>query len=322
VAGADGLLTGVSVVVPLYNEAATVARLLAALAAQTRPPDEAVLVDAGSTDGTAARAAAVPTPFTVRMLRRGRLNPGEARNEGIASAAHEWIALTDGGIRPEPPWLEELLAARGTNADVVFGSYEPVCDTRFRMCAALAYVSPRSATGIRGPVVASLLIRKTAFDAVGRFPSHRAAEDLVFVERLLAGSFQVAYAPRAVVHWETAPSVRSTFRRFALYSAANLAAGRGRFWHLGLARQYVLLLALIGLGYSAGAGAWSGLGLVAALGARALKAGWQKRGQLPFPTFDPGLLAGAAGLLFVVDLATLWGATAWFVRGRPATLER
>jgi glycosyltransferase involved in cell wall biosynthesis len=312
----------VSVVVPLYNEEATVGRLLTALATQTRLPDEAILVDAGSTDRTAEIVRTFPVPFRVRLLERGRLNPGEARNEGIALAAHEWVAFTDGGIQPEPSWLHELLAAAGNGADVVFGSYEPVCDTPFRMCAALAYVSPRAVTGIRGPIVASLLIRQGVIAAVGEFPPHRAAEDLIFMERILAGPFRVAFAPRAVVHWETAPTVRSTFRRFALYSAANLAASRGRFWHLGLARQYALLLALLLLAYGAGAGAWSFLALPAGLAARTLKVTWPKRGQLPFRRFGPALLAGAAGVLLLVDAATWWGAAAWYLKGCPAANER
>jgi hypothetical protein len=159
------------------------------------------------------------------------------------------------------------------------------------------------------------------FDAVGRFPPHRAAEDLIFMEKISEGPFRVAFAPRAVVRWETAPQVRSTFRRFALYSASNLEAGRGRFWHLGVARQYAVVLALLLLGYAAGAGIWSWLALPAALSARAFKAAWQKRGQLPFDTLDPFLLIGAMGVLLVLDAATLWGAAAWYLRGKAAAIQ-
>jgi hypothetical protein len=64
-------------------------------------------------------------------------------------------------------------------------------------------------------------------DAVGGFPPHRASEDLVFIEALIRGGHRVAYAPSAVVHWQTAPHAAATFRRFALYSQVNLEAGRG-----------------------------------------------------------------------------------------------
>ena len=308
----------VSLIIPLYNEEATVDRLLSSIAGQALLPAEVLCVDAGSADATAERIAGFKAPFPLRLVRRGRLNPGEARNEGVRLAANEWLAFTDAGITLDPLWLARLVGAARPGVDVVFGSYEPVCDTFFRRCAALAYVAPYAREGIRGPFVASMALTRQSFDRAGGFPSSRASEDLVFLERLRALPLCFAFAPTAVVHWQTAPGPLATFRRFAVYSEANLSAGRGRFWHRGLLRQYVVVSAVLASG-----GLWFGtasLGVVPAwLLARATRAAWSKRNSLPFPTGRPSHLLGAAALLTLIDAATFVGALRFWVRRRSTS---
>jgi glycosyltransferase involved in cell wall biosynthesis len=305
-----------SVVVPLHNEEQSVGALLQSLIEQRRQPDEVVIVDAGSQDRTSAIVESYPTPFPLVLLRRGVLFPGSARNEGVLHATHEWIGFTDGGIVLHPDWLAELLAAAfASSVDVVFGTCEPVCRTRFEECAALAYVTPRQPDGLRPPFIASCLVKRSVFEEIGGFPPHRAAEDLIFIERLLKGPYRKAKTAKAVVYWQLASSVTATFRRFSLYSLHNLLAERGRFWHLGLARQYVFVLAVLALGATLGFGTVALLVVPAWFLARALKAAWTNRHSLPFSGFHPGRLLGVAGLLSVIDLATLAG-TARFVKER------
>ncbi|HEX7834910.1 MAG TPA: glycosyltransferase family 2 protein, partial [Pseudolysinimonas sp.] len=88
-------------------------RTLPALAAQTRRPDDFVLVDAASSDGSAARlAAAGPTRFVTAPA----LAFGPAVNHGLRAMApvespDEWIWLLTADTAPEPHALERLLAA-------------------------------------------------------------------------------------------------------------------------------------------------------------------------------------------------------------------
>ena len=310
----------ISLVVPLRDEQATVSALLESVARQRRPPDELVVVDAGSTDGTGEIVSTHPLPFPMRLVREGPLFPGSARNSGADAAAHAWLAFTDGGVRLDEAWLSELdSAARAAAADVVFGSYDPVCDTFFRRCAALAYVPGPGAQGIRGPSVASMALTREAFTRAGRFPPFRAAEDLIFMERLGALSLRVAYAPRAVVHWQLAPNARRTFARFALYSEHNLRAGRGRYWHRGVLRHYVLMAATMVGAVLCGAGAWA-LGVFPLWQiARAARSAWQKRAAFDFNPLGPRYVLGAAGLLTLIDAATLAGAIRWWGRGTPSS---
>jgi glycosyltransferase involved in cell wall biosynthesis len=308
----------VSLIVPLRNESATVVPLLESIRGQDRLPDELVAVDAGSEDDTAALVTTFTAPMPVRLLRTEGLYPGLARNAGAAAAAHAWLAFTDAGVRLAPPWLEALVSgAKAEGADVVFGSFEPICDTFLRRSAAVAYVPRRGPRGIRGPSVASMALTKEAFERAGRFPAFRAAEDLIFIERLLALPLRVAYAPGAVVHWELAPSVGRTFRRFALYSEHNLRAGLERHWHHGVLRHYLLIALVTGGLVVAGAGLWALVAYPLWQVGRAVRSAWQKRGTFAFRTLDPRHVFGAAALLCVIDAATLAGAVAWLRQGRP-----
>jgi glycosyltransferase involved in cell wall biosynthesis len=321
-AGHDAGAPRISVIVPLYNEEATALALLESLAAQSRPPDEVICVDAGSTDRTAEIVSGFRAAFPVRTLDGGRLYPGEARNEGVRHASHEWIAFIDGGIRADPRWLESLVAPlTGQEVDVVFGSMDVVCDTWFRECAAIAYVSGRTADGLRGHFIASTLLRRATFERVGGFPPYRAAEDLAFFDSLLAASPRVVAAPAAVVRWQIAPGPLSTFRRFELYSQHNLRAGRGRFWHRRLAIQHAAVAVMIVAAWMAGAGPLALLLLPALWLARAGKSAWQKRGSFPFATLDPRRVVGAAGVHMILDVATLAGAIRYWL-GLPSREEK
>jgi hypothetical protein len=186
-----------------------------------------------------------------------------------------------------------------------------VCDGPFTRAAAVAYVPAADTQGFRGPSVASLALTREAFSRAGGFPEYRAAEDLVFLERLQATARGIARAPRALVYWRLAPDTRRTFGRFALYSEHNLRAGRGRDWHAGVLRHYAAM-AILGAGAAAaGAGAWALAVAPLWQVARAARSAWIKRRGLPFPTLAPGTILGAAALLCVIDLATLAGAIRW-----------
>jgi glycosyltransferase involved in cell wall biosynthesis len=309
----------VSLIVPLRDEEATVVALLESVAQQERRPDELVVVDAGSSDRTGDLVASYPAPMPTRLVREGELFPGRARNVGAEVAAHPWLAFTDGGVRLDRAWLSELVLHAGDGAaDVVFGSYDPVCDTFFRRCAAVAYVPAPGAHGVRGPSVASMALTREAFERAGRFPPFRAAEDLIFMERLFALPLRVAYAPRAVVRWQLAPDAGRTFRRFALYSEHNLRAGRGRYWHRGVLRHYVLMAVVATAIVLGGGGAWALATYPFWLFARAGRSAWQKRAAFDFKATDPRHVLGAAALLGLIDLATLAGAMRWWMRRDPA----
>lgn len=309
----------VSVVIPAWNEEASIGPLLDSLLCQTCRPDEILVVDAGSSDNTAkiVQSYRLWSP-RIRLLSIGRAHPGVARNAGTRSARHDFIAFTDCGMRLDAGWLQALRTPmeRAPATEVVYGSYEPVTDTLFRQCAAVVYVSPKTQRGhqwLRGPVVASCLLRRSVWRAVGEFPPYRAAEDLIFIERIAQHGCTVAYAPDAVTHWELSADLASLVRKYTTYSFHNLVAGRGRYWHAGVARAYVAGLPFLWLGLRQ-SHAWF---LVLAVGgaARVARAFHrQRRESWSAPGRDPRRWLMVGLTMLALDAATGAGWLWWIWR--------
>ncbi len=105
----------ISIVVPTYNDARKLERLLHSLAAVEVPaPTELLIIDDCSTDNTEALVttwAATPLPFTdVRYLRQPQNGgPGKARNRGLHEARGALLAYTDSDCVVSPQWLRELV---------------------------------------------------------------------------------------------------------------------------------------------------------------------------------------------------------------------
>ena len=242
----------VSVVVPVRDEERSIRALLDSLLAQTRPPDEIVITDGGSTDATPQIIEEyIQNGAPVRLIRAGAALPGRGRNLGAAQASHEWVAFTDAGIRLESNWLEALVAKAEADdgIDVVYGSWQPVTDTFFKQCAAIAYVPPPTLhDGIitRPRFIASTLLRREAWRAVNGFPEElRSAEDLLFMDRVENAGYRFVFEPRAQVHWDLRPTLWATFKRFVVYSRNNIRAGLFWQWQATVLFKYYGVLAIL-----------------------------------------------------------------------------
>lgn len=321
----------VSVVIPARDEEDSIGALLEALSHQTRVPQEVVVVDAGSIDRTSdiVQRYAKGSSFPIKLIKAGESFPGRARNIGIRECASSVVALLDGGVRIERDWLERLLEPleRDPSVQVVYGNYEPVLDTVFQTSAAIAYVDPkvnRNGADVRAPTVASLLLRKEVWEAVGGFPeSLRAAEDLLFKDQLEVRGFHSLWAPKAVVYWELPTNFSALFHKFVNYSRFSLRAGLFRRWHRGVIRLYVALLVIL-FGAQLLFGNWviTGLLIPAFYLVRALKHLWRKREFINKPISVLIKLPLVGLIQLVIDLAMVIGVIEWAAdraRGLPGT---
>lgn len=313
----------VSVVVPVRDEEDSIRELLDSLLAQTRPPDEVVITDGGSVDATPQIIEDyIRRGAPVRLIRAGAALPGRGRNLGAAQASFEWLAFTDAGIRLENNWLEALIAKAETSEaiDVVYGSWEPLTNTFFKQCAAIAYVPPpasQDGVSIRPRSIASALLRREAWQEVNGFPEDlRSAEDLVFMDRLQAAGYKTAFEPRAQVYWDLRPTLWSTFKRFLIYSRNNIRAGLFRQWQSTILFRYAVLLALlIAALIVEPAWAWFPIGAwLLMLVARAAVSIKRNRSCYPTSLFQ-NLLRGAMvmSLLAVLDAAAILGSIQWLL---------
>ena len=96
-AAASGQQTGrLSVIVPVHNGGEGLRRCLQGLAASSRPPDEVITVDDGSTDTSAADAAALGA--RVLTTPAGPCGPAHARNRGAEVAAGDVLVFIDADV--------------------------------------------------------------------------------------------------------------------------------------------------------------------------------------------------------------------------------
>lgn len=102
----------VSVIMPAYNAAAFVARSLASLEAQTFANFEVIVVDDGSTDGTAAVVVeAVGDDPRFRLIRQANAGVAAARNRALAEARGRYVGNLDADDLWRPTFLERTVAA-------------------------------------------------------------------------------------------------------------------------------------------------------------------------------------------------------------------
>ncbi len=308
----------VSVIVPVRNEAASLPALIASLRQQTFSPTEIVIVDGGSTDETAALARQLTADDArFRVIEAGAATPGRGRNVGSAAARCAWLAYTDAGIRVEPTWLARLTheVVRDGTVEVVYGNFEPVTRTRFERAAALTYPPPKQMRPgglMRGPSIASSLMRRAVWQRVGGFPDLRAAEDLLFMKRIVQAGCKIAWAAQATVWWQLQPTFGSTFRKFLNYSRHNVWAGQQRYWHYGLARQYLIAALFVGL--ALWHTRWWLLVLPLGLLARVAKSIWQRReGRGWWWACTPVQFGYVLLITLTIDAATFigWMQAAW-----------
>jgi glycosyltransferase involved in cell wall biosynthesis len=317
----------ISVVVPVRNEAGSIRDLLDNLLSQTRMPDEIVITDGGSTDGTPEIIEDyVKRGFPVRLLREKAALPGRGRNLAAAKASFEWLAFIDAGIRPAADWLEALARrVEAEKADLVYGAWEPVVDSFFKKCAAIAYVPPPTKSGdslIRPRFIASALMRRTVWESVHGFPEHlRSAEDILFMKKIERANFRVASAPDAIVQWQIQSTIGRTFKRFVTYASNNMRAGLWREWQAAIFQRYGLLVVsalpalIVGI-------RWLVLPLLLWLSLLALRGVVAiRRNRACYPAGileNVGRLIMLVPIIAVLDAATIIGTLQWVLgRKRP-----
>jgi glycosyltransferase involved in cell wall biosynthesis len=242
----------ISVVVPVRNEEHSIRTLLEGLLSQTLSPNEIVITDGGSVDATREIIEEfIQSGAPIKLIREKPGLPGRGRNVAVAHARCDRIAFIDAGNKPAPDWLEALARKASENqvVDVVYGTYEPVVDSFFKECAAIAYVPPPSESDgglVRPRSIVSALMRRRVWETVGGFPEDlRSAEDLIFMRRVEQANFNIVRTSSAIVYWNIQPNFIRTFRRFVEYSRNNIRAGLFAEWQGTIFLRYGLIAAAI-----------------------------------------------------------------------------
>lgn len=175
----------VSVIIPSYNSAAFLRDAVDSVLAQTRPPDEIIVVDDGSQDDTAQICAA--WAGRVRYIRQENRGASAARNTGIAAAVGDWLAFLDADDLWDEEKLELQLAALVQNPAADFAVTASLAwsphDQSYHLCRYGGSLDPRVmrseliVRNIFTGLCSSLLVRREMIEGVGGFESGKACED-------------------------------------------------------------------------------------------------------------------------------------------------
>lgn len=244
----------VSVILTVLNEGEGMAALLDAILAQSRVPDEIVIVDGGSRDGTVALLQHYSEKDSrIRLHVEPGMNIAQGRNLAIRLARGKIIAVTDGGCRPSGDWIEGLVKPllEDSSLGAVAGAFTIDWQSRFEFYSGLLCL-PKEAEKEETRLFfgRSSAFRRTLWEAVGGYPEWLyTAEDTLFALRARQLGFRVAYASGGTVYWRPRPSLRKLAKMFFLYGRGNgridLGSMKGSLFWL---RYYGLLLVSLGAG--------------------------------------------------------------------------
>jgi glycosyltransferase involved in cell wall biosynthesis len=205
--GMDTRTPTISAVVAAYNAEAWIAETLSAILGQSRPPDEVVVVDDGSTDGTAA----VLRRFADRVRIVTRANGGcpAAFNTALAHATCDYVAMCGADDVWEPRKLEwqARTLAEHPQVDVLFG------DAQLFGLADGTYAKPPGEGVLDGRALRdalyrenvicapSIVIRRNLFERLGPFVEGFGADDLEYWMRCLRSGAVFFYDPRVLLRY-------------------------------------------------------------------------------------------------------------------------
>ena len=206
----------VTVVIPVRDGAAVIGACLDAIASQrAAPPYDIVVVDNGSSDGTASIVCGHPAG--ARLVSEPRPGSYAARNTGIAAATGQIVAFTDADCTPDPGWLAAACAAIDTGADIIGGriamhrSPRPTVAERYDRAV---YLRQEDLVLHHGwAVTANLVVRRSVFDVVGCFDATLpSGGDREFCLRAAAAGYPVAYAADVMVGHRPRTRMREIWR--------------------------------------------------------------------------------------------------------------
>jgi glycosyltransferase involved in cell wall biosynthesis len=204
----------ISVIIPVWNDAARLKLCLEALNAQTLPADdfEIIVVDNGSSDSSFKVACSFENATALREQAQGSYN---ARNLGLTAARGKYIAFTDSDCLPAPEWLEHglKLAQSDPRIGVVAGHIALFSDDQSTPTACVDYESTFSfnqQARIADNVctTANWLGPMTAIDEGGRFDGQlRSGGDFKLSNQIATLGWQITYCAKSIVRHPARASV-------------------------------------------------------------------------------------------------------------------
>ncbi|OIJ65880.1 glycosyltransferase [Streptomyces mangrovisoli] len=222
----------VTVLVPAYNEAKCIEATVRSLTASDHPI-EVIVVDDGSSDGTARIVEDLDLPG-VRVVRQVNAGKPAALNRGVANASHDLIVMMDGDTVFEPSTVRELVQPFGDprvgavagnakvgNRDSMIGAWQHIEYVMGFNLDRRMYDVLRCMPTIPGAVGA---FRRTALERVGGMSEDTLAEDTDITMAIHRDGWRVVYAENARAWTEAPESVQQLWSQRYRWSYGTMQA--------------------------------------------------------------------------------------------------
>jgi rhamnosyltransferase len=212
----------VSVVIRCFNEEEHIGRLLTGLLKQTRPPDQIVVVDSGSTDATLSIAAQFPVQ--IEHIAPDQFSFGRSLNIGCRAATGELIAIASAHVYPVyDSWLA-LLAQPFADESVALTYGRQMADktTEYSERQILRRWFPEQSDPVQQHPFcnnANAMIRRAVWQELPYDESLTGLEDMAWANQALQRGHRIAYvaeAPIVHVHRQTWAEIVNRYRREAI----------------------------------------------------------------------------------------------------------
>jgi glycosyltransferase involved in cell wall biosynthesis len=198
----------VSVIIPVYNGAATIARAIESVLAQTFADFEIICINDGSIDRTGEIVAQFGE--RVRLVEQPNSGQARARNNGVRHSSGEFIALLDADDEWLPRRLEATVAAMVADPDaalaysdmiVVNEAGEEVRRSPIHPDTAHAPSMDEMLTRIWPIIPSTVLMRRTAFDGSGGFGEHLSGPEDIHFSLIVREQGHFIYLPERLVRF-------------------------------------------------------------------------------------------------------------------------
>ncbi|WP_353942887.1 glycosyltransferase [Streptomyces sp. HUAS MG91] len=222
----------VSVLVPAYNEAKCIENTVRSLMLSEHPV-EIIVIDDGSTDGTARIVENMRLP-NVRVVRQHNAGKPAALNRGLANARYDLVVMMDGDTVFEPATVRELVQPFGDprvgavagnakvgNRDSLIGAWQHIEYVMGFNLDRRMYDILRCMPTIPGAVGA---FRRSALDRIGGMSDDTLAEDTDVTMALHRDGWRVVYAEKARAWTEAPESVQQLWSQRYRWSYGTMQA--------------------------------------------------------------------------------------------------
>ncbi|HSR40964.1 MAG TPA: glycosyltransferase, partial [Longimicrobiales bacterium] len=215
----------ISVVVCVFNGAATLPDCLEGLEELDYPDYEVIVVD----DGSADPSSRIARNFDVRLIRTENRGLSRARNTGIDAATGEVVAFLDADARPDPDWLTHLALGFGLSDYVGMGGPNVPPDGIDWVASCVADAPGGPVHVLRTDVEAehvpgcNMAFRRWALKEIGGFdPRFRVAgDDVDLCWRIHERGWRIGFSPGAMVWHHPRDSVAAYWRQQVGYGRAE-----------------------------------------------------------------------------------------------------